>query len=83
MIFKLDLASAFDRVRHDFLFQVLLRFRFDPTFITWVKACIGGPRITPLVNDRVANFFQAIRCLWQGCPLSPLPYAIQASVLNF
>jgi hypothetical protein len=48
-----------------------------------VKACIGSPWIAPLVNGRAADFFQASRGLRQGCPLSPLLYAIQASVLSF
>ena len=33
MVVKLDLANAFDRVSHSFLFQVMLRFGFTPEFI--------------------------------------------------
>ena len=83
MVVKLDLANAFDRVRHVFLFQVMSRFGFAPEFISWVKACIAAPWITPLVNGRAAEYFQASRGLRQGCPLSPLLYAIQASALSF
>ena len=36
MVVKIDLANAFDRVCHPFLFQVMLRFRFDQSFIQWV-----------------------------------------------
>jgi hypothetical protein len=82
MIVKLDLSNAFDRVRHTFLFQVMERFGFAPSFISWIKACISGPWIAPLVNGRATRFFQASRGLRQGCPLSPLLYAIQASVLS-
>jgi len=63
MIIKLDLANAFDRFRHDFLFQVLQIFWFAPTFINWVKACIVSPWIASLVNGRLAGFFQASRGL--------------------
>jgi hypothetical protein len=35
------------------------------------------------VNGRAAKLFQASRGFRQGCPLSPLLYAIQASVLSF
>ena len=76
MVVKLDLANDFDRVSHPFLFQVMRRFGFAPEFISWVKACISSPWIAPLVNERVAPFFQASRGLMQGCPLSPLLYAI-------
>ena len=36
-----------------------------------------------MVNGKVTNFFKASRGLRQGCPLSPLLYAIQASVLSY
>jgi hypothetical protein len=43
MVIKLDLANAFDRVRHAFLFEVMNKFGFDLHFISWIKACIGSP----------------------------------------
>ena len=79
---KLDLSNAFDIVFHSFSLQVMLRYGFEPSFIHWVKACISKPWIAPLINKRVATFFQATRGLRQGCPVSPLLYAIQASVLS-
>eukprot|EP00253_Pinus_taeda_P008795 PITA_08795 len=83
MVIKLDLENAFDRVRHDFLFTVMKKMGFSITFINWVKACIASPWIAPLVNGRSTEFFNASRGLRQGCPLSPLLYVIQASVLSF
>lgn len=83
MIIKLDLANAFDRVRHDFLFAVMGKLGFSPTLINWIKGCVSGPWIAPLVNGHPTSFFQATRGLRQGCPLSPLLYAIQASLLSF
>eukprot|EP00253_Pinus_taeda_P024961 PITA_24961 len=83
MVIKLDLANAFDRVRHDFLFAVMTKMSFSTNFTNWVKACTASPWIAPLVNGRSTEFFTASRGLRQGCPLSPLLYAIQASVLSF
>ena len=83
MVIKIDLANAFDRVSHPFLLQVMQKFGFSSDFISWVKACISKPWIAPLINGRAASFFQASRGLRQGCSLSPLLYAIQASVLSF
>ena len=83
MVIKLDLANAFDRVRHEFLFVVMAKFGFSTSFISWVKGCVCDPWIAPLVNGRPAGFFKASRGLRQGCPLSPLLYAIQASILSF
>ena len=76
MAVKLELENAFDRVSHPFLFTVMLRFGFALEFVSWVKACISKPWISPLINGRAAPFFQASRGLRQGCPLSPLLYAI-------
>ena len=83
MVIKLDLTNAFDRVNYDFLFQVMLRFGFDPGFVRWIQACIKSPWIAPLVNGRTNNFFKASRGLCQGFPLSPMLYVIQASILSF
>jgi hypothetical protein len=83
MIIKLDLANAFDRVRHNFLFKVMENFGFAPAFVNWIKACIGSSWIAPLVNGRVTKFFQDSIGLRQGCPLSPLLYGIHASLLSF
>jgi len=83
MVVKLDLESAFDRVRHRFLLDVLHKFGFGPKFITWIKACISEPWIAPLVNGRATDFFKASRGLRQWCHLSPLLFILQASVLSF
>ena len=82
MVVNIELVIAFDRVSHTFLLNAMARYGFDLSFIKWVKACISMPWITPLVNGRAAGFFQATRELRQGCSLSPLLYAIQASVLS-
>ena len=62
-VIKLDLANAFDRVKHRFLFAVLHNLGFGQTFIKWIKACISEPWIAPLVNGRATNFFKASRGL--------------------
>ena len=40
MEIKLDLANAFDRVRHSFLFRVMKSFGFFYELIKWIKECI-------------------------------------------
>ena len=63
MVIKLDLANAFDRVRHDFLFLVMKKLGFSPHFINWVQGCISSQWIAPLVNGRSTDFFKASRGL--------------------
>ena len=43
MAIKLDLANAFDRLRHSFILLVLKKFGFPPVFINQVQACINSP----------------------------------------
>jgi hypothetical protein len=82
MIIKIDMANAFDRVRHSFLLAVLKKFGFSPGFIAWVSACISSPWIAPLINGRPTSFFKSSRGLRQGCPLSPLLYIIMAETMG-
>ena len=83
MVIKLDLANAFDRVKHSFLVRVLRKFGFGENFINWISACISEPWIAPLVNGIAVGFFKASRGLRQGCPLSLLLFVLQASILSF
>ena len=69
-ILKLDLANAFERVRHSFLLAALKKMGFDDRFLNLIRACISGPWISPLVNGRPREAFQSSRGLRQGCPLS-------------
>jgi hypothetical protein len=65
MIIKIDMANAFDQVRHSFLFDVLSKFGFCPHFIQWISSCISNPWITPLVNGRPTSFFKRSQGLRQ------------------
>ena len=57
MIIKLDMANAFDQVKHSFLFKALLSFGFSTNFVNLIKACISNPWIAPLVNGIPTNYF--------------------------
>ena len=76
MAIKLDMANAFNRVNHFFLFEIMSKFGFSKRFLRWVKACINSTWIALLVNGRPTKFFQATRGLRQGFPMSPFLYLL-------
>jgi hypothetical protein len=82
MAIKIDMANAFDQVRHRFLLAVLTRFDFNEQFISWVSACIHCPWMAPLVNGRPTPFFKVSRGLRWGCPLSSIFYILMDEALN-
>jgi len=82
MIIEIDMENVFDRVKHEFLYDVLKRIGFNHSFVSWIRAFISSHWITPLINGCPTPFFQATRGLWQGFPLSPMPYVIMAEMLN-
>jgi hypothetical protein len=63
MVIKLDMANAFDRVRHNFIFVVLTKFGFGEETLAWIAACIRHPWMAPLVNGRPTTFFKISRGL--------------------
>ena len=82
MLIKLDMKNTFDRVKLSFLYQVLRAFGFSAEFVRLIKACTDRPWISPLVNGRPRDFFQATRGMRQGCPLSPFLYILMGEVLS-
>ena len=57
MATKLDMVNSFDIINLNFMFGVMQKLGFSLEFIRWIKACIGNPWISPLVNGRPTNFF--------------------------
>jgi len=82
MLIKLDMSNAFDWFKLSFIYKILLSFGFSAEFVNLIKACTYRPWITPLVNGRPTDFFQATRGLCQGCPLSPFLCILLAESLS-
>ena len=53
---------------------------FGPLFIGWVNLFYSGVQSAVNVNGHISDFFPLCRGVRQGCPLSPLLYALVAEV---
>uniref|UniRef100_A0AAQ5ZBJ0 Reverse transcriptase domain-containing protein n=1 Tax=Amphiprion ocellaris TaxID=80972 RepID=A0AAQ5ZBJ0_AMPOC len=76
IVMSLDAEKAFDKVNWSFLFAVLHKFGFGESFIQWVSALYNSPKATVTTNGITSQSFSLQRGTRQGCPLSPLLFAI-------
>uniref|UniRef100_A0A3P8SZA0 Reverse transcriptase domain-containing protein n=1 Tax=Amphiprion percula TaxID=161767 RepID=A0A3P8SZA0_AMPPE len=76
MILSLDAQKAFDRVSWKYLFQLLKRLKFGPSFIKWIQTLYSDPQAAVKVNGFLSDRFALERGCRQGCSLSPLLFNI-------
>lgn len=76
IILSLDAEKAFDRVEWEFLFVTLRKFGFKDGFISWIKLLYSNQVATVITNGQQSQYFSLARGTRQGCPLSPLLFAV-------
>ena len=72
LVLNLDFEKAFDRVSHQYLFQVLQKMGFPGRFIKWVGLLYQEISSRVIVNGHLTKAIDVRSGVRQGCPLSPL-----------
>lgn len=74
VLLGLDAEKAFDSV--DWSFKVMYRFQFHDNFVRTIQALYHKPTAKIRINSGLSNTCELERGCRQGCPISPLLFAI-------
>jgi hypothetical protein len=78
---KIDFEKAYDKVKWDFLQQALRMKGFPPYWCNWIARFVQGGSVGIRVNDDIGHYFQTLKGLRQGDPLSPILFNIVADMM--
>ncbi|CAC5389697.1 unnamed protein product [Mytilus coruscus] len=71
-----DQEKAFDRVEHNYTFQVLKKMNFPPGIIRWIEIIYKHKKSTIQINGQLTKEIKIERSIRQGCSLSMTIYAL-------
>lgn len=72
----LDATKAFDSLSWEYMFAVLQRMGFPPFFLRWIQILYTKPEARVRVNGWISSGSPIARGTRQGCPLSPMLFAL-------
>ena len=81
MILKLDFEKAYVNLKWPFVQQVLRMKGFSPTWCEWISKVMSRGSVAVKVNNNIRHFFQTIKGVRQGDPLSPIFFNIVVDML--
>ncbi|KAM7306569.1 hypothetical protein ISCGN_010272 [Ixodes scapularis] len=75
-VLQVDLSKAFDRVCHAFLFRLLENCGIGSRLLRYVQICYRSITTRLLVNGDMTAPISVTRSVRQGCPMSPILFAL-------
>lgn len=81
MLLSLDILKAFDSVSWPYIFALLERWGFGSHFVGILRALYSSPTARIRVQELYSPPVQIARGTRQGCPLSPLIFAMATETL--
>ncbi|KAJ1519020.1 hypothetical protein ONE63_011397 [Megalurothrips usitatus] len=82
-VLGVDLAAAFDSVRHEYMVAVLEKRGVAPNFVRAAQSLYADAWTQLRVNGRLTGAFPVERSIRQGCPKGALYFAVGAAPLVF
>lgn len=76
VLVSLDAEKTFDGVEWNYLFSTLSKFGFGKGFICLLQLLYASPVVSIQTNNNRSEFCPLPRSTRQGCPLSPMLFAI-------
>jgi hypothetical protein len=76
VLFKVNFEKSYNKVNCSFLQQSLCMKGMPPLRCEWVSRFVQGGRVGIRINDDIGHYFQTLKDLCQGDPLSPMLFNI-------
>ncbi|KAJ1170993.1 hypothetical protein NDU88_002864 [Pleurodeles waltl] len=76
VLLAVDFEKAFDSIRWDYLKAVMLRMGMGEDWVKWVDLLYTSPLARVTTGKTVSGTYPVHRGTRQGCPLSPLLFAL-------